>query len=76
MCRWWLSEETCRCDGGGFAIWGRRHDLGFVIFVCVYASVVFTFSCMKNREVPWWWRNSRIALTVKEKIAVAVDLWL
>ena len=58
-------EETC-----------KRRDLGFVIFVCVYASVVFTFSCMKNMEVLWWWHDSRIALTVKEKIVVARDLWL
>jgi len=80
-CRWRQREETCRCDEGGFAIWGRRHDLGFVIccrwliFVCIYASVMFTFSRMKNMEVPWWWHDSQIALTMKEKIAVAADLW-
>jgi len=70
-CRWRQREETYHCGGGGFVIWGRRRDLGFVIFVCVYVSVVFTFSCMKNMEVPWWLHDSRIALTVKEKIAVA-----
>jgi len=26
-------------------------------------------------EVPWWWHDSQIALTMKEKIAVAADLW-
>jgi len=82
MCRWRQLEETFRCDGGGFTIWGRRHNLGFVIccrwliFVCIYASVVFTFSCMKNMEVPWWWHDSQIVLTMKEKITMVADLWL
>ena len=67
------------------SLWRRWfHDLGEetrfrvcdFFFFCVYASVVFTFSCMKNMEVPWWWRNSRTAITVKQKIAVAADLWL
>jgi len=80
-CRWWKCEETCRCDEGGFAIWVRRCDLRFVIccrwliFVYIYANVMFTFSCMKNIGVPWWWHDSQIALTMKEKIVVAADLW-
>ena len=79
-CRWRQHEETCY-DKGGFMIWGKRRNLGFVIcciwliFVRVYASVVFAFSCMKNTEVPWWWCDSQIALTVKEKIVVVADLW-
>jgi len=80
MCTWRQREETCHCEGGGFAIWRRRRDLGFVIcyrwllFVCIYASVMFTFLCMKNMEVPWWLHDSKIALTMKEKTAVATDL--
>jgi len=44
-CRWRQREETCCCDGGGFAILGRRRDLGFVIccrwliFVCIYVHI-------------------------------------
>ena len=59
-CRWRQREETCRCDRGGFVIWGKRRDLGFMIccrwliFVSIYANVVFTFSCMKNMKVSWW----------------------
>jgi len=29
---------------------------------------------MKNMEVPWWLLDSKIALTMKEKTAVATDL--
>jgi len=31
---------------------------------------------MKNMEVPWWLRDSRVALTMKEKIVVTADLLL
>jgi len=46
----------------------------WLIFVCIYASVMFTFLCMKNMEVPWWLHDSKIALTMKERTVVATDL--